>query len=66
VLRLPEQIGRGEFGADRVDRDVLVAKYDAGQRLHFDVSQRLPLRLSEVADLRLSELDVVDVALREL
>ena len=54
------------IGADRIDRDVLMAKHDAGQRLDFNVSQGLPLRLGEVADLRLSKLDVIDVALCEL
>ena len=52
--------------ADRVDRDVLVAEHDAGQRLDLEVAHRLLLLLREVAHLRLRELDVVEVALGDL
>ena len=52
--------------ADRVDRDVLVAEDDAGQRLDLEVAHRVLLLLREVAHLRLGELDVVEVALGDL
>ena len=52
--------------ADGVDRDVLVAEHDAGQRLDFDVLHAVALLLREVAHLRLREPDVVEVALGDL
>ena len=50
----------GHITADTRDRNVLVAKPNAGQRLHLDVAQCGALHLGKAADLRLGELDVLD------
>ncbi len=54
------------IAADRIDRDMLVAEHDAGQRLDFEVVHGLALLLREVADLGLRELDVLEIALGNL
>ena len=46
--------------ADTGDRNVLVPKPNAGQRLHLHVTQCGALHLGKTADLRLGELDVLD------
>ncbi len=56
----------GHIAADRIHRDVAVAKHDAGQRLHFEIAHRFFLLLREIAHLRLGELDVLEVAFGHL
>src|SRR5262249_35068720 len=46
-------------GTDGVDRDVSVAKHDAGLKLDIEVCERLALALGERADLCLSAGDVL-------
>jgi hypothetical protein len=44
-------------GADRGDRDLLLAEEDAGERLGLEVGERRALQLGEAADLGLGETD---------
>ena len=60
------ELAARHVAADRLHRDVLVAKDDARQGLDFDVAQRSALRLGKLAHLFLGELDVRHVARRDL
>ncbi len=55
-----------DVAADRIDRDVAMAEYDAGQGFDLEVEHGVALLLCEIPDLRLRELDVLDIPLWHL
>src|SRR3546814_20616090 len=59
-------LSTGHIAANRVHRDVLVAKNDTGQSLDIKIAQRRLLVLGEILNLRLRELDIADISRRQL